>query len=336
MARAAGNSPVAPASGRMLLSVLSVVGGALLVVVVHPMVGLPVATAALVSLVLRRQAAAAVAAAIVGGSLATMVASLSTYIVFVPLMGVPVTARVPYVHAAWVTASLVVAGMVTPWLLRRTTAVQATAVIALALSVVESAALASLAAGAGLGLSAYVTAGAQEMVALVGMAQEYGEVFATSWPAMLVAMNMFTALFVVVVAGFAGSRLDPRVRPFPALADVDLDPRVALLAIVTVALLAVGRLTASSVPLIEQLGMNLLVVARMVFLLQGLAVFAGLYRRANVSRPVRALGFALLGATEMMIPAVSLTGLADIWLNLRRMPRDGATPAAPSGPSGVE
>jgi hypothetical protein len=315
---------------------LSVVGGALLVVVVHPMVGLPVATAALVSLVLRRQAGVAIAAAIVGGGAATAVASLSTYIVFVPLMGVPVTARVPYVHAAWVTASLVVAGIVTPWLLRRITALQTTAVIALTLSVVESAALASLASGAGLGLSAYVIAGAREMVALVGMAQEYGEVFATSWPAMLVAMNMFAALFVVIVAGVTGSRLDPSVRPFPALADVDLDPRVALLAIVTVALLAVGRLTASSVPLIEQLGMNLLVVARVVFLLQGLAVFAGLYRRAKVSRPVRMLGFALLGATEMMIPAVSLTGLADIWLNLRRMPRDGATPAVPSGPSGIE
>lgn len=320
----------------MLLSVLSVIGGALLVVVVHPMVGLPVATAALVSLTLRRQAGAAIAAAIAGGVAATVVASLSAWIVFVPLMGVPVTARVPYVHVAWVTASLVIAGMVTPWLLRRVTALQATAVVALALSVVEVSALASLASGAGLGLSAYVTAGAREMVALVGMAQEYGEVFATSWPAMLVAMNMFAALFVVVVAGVTGSRLNPLVRTFPALADVDLDPRIALLAIVTVALLAVGRLTASSVPLLEQLGMNLLVVARMVFLLQGLAVFAGLYRRAKVSRPVRLLGFALLGATEMMIPAVSFTGLADIWLNLRRMPRDGAIPAAPSGPSGTE
>lgn len=336
MAKAAGNSPAASASGRMLLSVLGVIGGALLVVVVHPMVGLPVATAALVSLTLRREAGAAIAAAIAGGAAATVVASLSAWIVFVPLMGVPVTARVPYVHAAWITASLVVAGMVTPWLLRRVTALRATAVVALALSAVEVSALASLASGAGLGLSAYVTAGAREMVALVGMAQELGEVFATSWPAMLVAMNMFAALFVVVVAGATGSRLDPLIRPFPALADVDLDPRVALLAIVTVALLAVGRLTASSVPLLEQLGMNLLVVARMVFLLQGLAVFAGLYRRAKVSRPVRLLGFALLGVTEMMIPAVSLTGLADIWLNLRRMPRDGAIPAAPSGPSGTE
>ncbi|MBN2839351.1 MAG: DUF2232 domain-containing protein [Coriobacteriia bacterium] len=336
MARAAGNSPAAPASGRTLLSMLSVVGGALLVVLVHPMVGLPIAAGALVTMVFRRQPVAAVIAAVAGGIAATVLASLSTYVVFVPLMGIPVTARAPYVHAAWITASLLVAGFLTPWLLRRFKALPVTAVIAFVLSVVEVAALASLASGAGMGLAAYVMAGAREMIALVGMADEYGELFATGWTAMLVAMNMLAALFVVVMAGVSGSRLDPQVQVFPALADVDLDPRTALLAIVTVALLAVGRLTATSVPVIEQLGMNLLVVARMVFLLQGLAVFAGLYRRANVSRPVRVLGFALLGATEMMIPAVSLTGLADIWLNLRRLPRDGADPAAPSGPSGIE
>ena len=308
----------------------------MLVVLVHPMVGLPIATGALVSLVLQRHTGLAVAAATVGGIAATALASLSVYTVFVPLMGVPVTARAPYVHTAWVTVSLLAAGALTPWLLRRITALQTTAIIALTLSAIEVAALASLASGAGMGLTAYVTTGAQEMVALVGMADVYGEVFATTWPALLVVMSMLAALFVVVVAGTSGSRLDPRIKAFPALADVDLDPRVALLAIVTVALLAVGRLTASSVPVIEQSGMNLLVIARMVFFLQGLAVFAGLYRRANVSRPVRVLGFALLGATEMMIPAVSLTGLADIWLNLRRLSRDGATPAAPSGPSGTE
>lgn len=336
MVRAVGNSPAASASGRTLRFTATVIGGALLVVLVHPMVGLPVAAGALVSLVLQRRTGLAVVAAIAGGIAATALSSLSTYTLFVPLMGVPVTARVPYVHVAWVTASLLVAGVLTPWLLRRITALQATGIIALALSTVEVAALASLASGAGMDLSAYVTAGAQEMVTLAGMADMYGEIFATSWVAMLVVMNMLAALFVVVVSGVSGSRLDPRVNAFPALADVDLDPRVALLAIVTVALLAVGRLTAVSMPAIEQTGMNLLVVVRMVFLLQGLAVFAGLYRRANVSRPVRALGFVLLGATEMMIPAVSLTGLADIWLNLRRLPRDGATPAAPSGPSGIE
>lgn len=336
MVRDAGNHPAAPAGGRTALLALGVIGGALLVVAVHPMVGLPIATGALVSLTLRHRAVAAYAAVLAGSVAATAMASLSTYVVFVPLMGVPVTARVPYVHAGWIIASLLVSGVLAPWLLRRLTALQTTAVIALVLSAVEVLTLVLLASGAGMGVSEYVTAGAAEMVALVGMAEEYSDLFATGWSAMIVAMNMVTALFVVVVAGAAGSRFDARVRRFPALADVDLDPRIAILAIVTVALLAVGRLTASSVPVIEQLGMNLLVVARMVFLLQGLAVFAGLYRRANVSRPVRALGFALLGATEMMIPAVSLTGLADIWLNLRRLPRDGASPEAPLGPSGTE
>lgn len=336
MARAADNIPAAPDGGHTLLLALAAVGGALLVVLVHPMVGLPVSASALVVLVLRRRFGVAAGAALVGGIVATAFASLSTYIVFVPLMGVPVTARVPYVHAAWIAGSLAIAGLLSPWLLRRLSAFQAAALVAFLLSVTEVGALMLLASGAGMGLSEYVLTGAREMVGLVGMAEEYGDVFATSWPAMLVVLNMFAALFTVVAASTAGSRLDPRIEPFPALADVDLDPRLVLLAIGSIALLAVGRLTATSVPVIEVLGMNLLVVTRMVFLLQGLAVFAGLYRRANLSWPMRAMGYALLGATEMFVPAVSLTGLADVWLNLRRLPRDGATPEGPTGTPGSD
>lgn len=336
MARAADNTPAAPDGGHTLLLALAAVGGALLVVLVHPMVGLPVSASALVVLVLRRRFGVAAGAALVGGIVATAFASLSTYIVFVPLMGVPVTARVPYVHAAWIAGSLAIAGLLSPWLLRRLSAFQAAALVAFLLSVTEVGALMLLASGAGMGLSEYVLTGAREMVGLVGMAEEYGDVFATSWPAMLVVLNMFAALFTVVAASTAGSRLDPRIEPFPALADVDLDPRLVLLAIGSIALLAVGRLTATSVPVIEVLGMNLLVVTRMVFLLQGLAVFAGLYRRANLSWPMRAMGYALLGATEMFVPAVSLTGLADVWLNLRRLPRDGATPEGPTGTPGSD
>lgn len=336
MARAADNTPAAPDGGRTLLLALAAVGGALLVVLVHPMVGLPVSASALVVLVLRRRFGVAAGAALVGGIVATALASLSTYIVFVPLMGVPVTARVPYVHAAWIAGSLAIAGLLSPWLLRRLSALQTAALVAFLLSVTEVGALMLLASGAGMGLSEYVLTGAREMVGLVGMAEEYGDIFATSWPAMLIVLNMFAALFTVVAASTAGSRLDPRIEPFPALADVDLDPRLVLLAIGSIALLAVGRLTATSVPVIEVLGMNLLVVTRMVFLLQGVAVFAGLYRRANLSWPVRAMGYALLGATEMFVPAVSLTGLADVWLNLRRLPRDGATPEGPTGTPGSD
>lgn len=336
MARAADNTPVAPDGGRTLLLALAAVGGALLIVLVHPMVGLPVSTSALVALTLRRRTGVAVLAAIASGVAATALASLSAYIVFVPLTGVPVTARVPYVHAAWISVSLVIGGLLTPWLLRRTPALQTAALVALLLSGFEVGALVLLASGAGMGLAEYVVAGAREMVGLVGMADEYGDLFATSWPAMLVVLNMFAALFTVAVASTSGSRLDSRIEPFPALADVDLDPRFVLLAIGSIALLAIGRLMAASVPGIEVLGMNLLVVTRMVFLLQGVAVFAGLYRRVNLSRPLRAVGFALLGATEMFVPAVSLTGLADVWLNLRRLPRDGATPEGSAGTRGPD
>jgi len=237
-------------------------------------------------------------------------------------MGVPVTERVPYVHFAWLTVSLLVCGILTVGLLRRLGALSVVGIVAAVLSAVELIAVASLASGAGLSITEYVTAATREMTALAGMADELVDAFVEGWPALLVTLSGAASLFAVVtVAGSAS-----RVRRFPALADVDLDPKMVLLAIAAVGALAAGRLVAGTAPVVEQAGMNLLVVARMVFLLQGVAVFAGLYRKAGVSRPIRFLGFAILGVTEMLFPAVSLTGLADIWLNLRRLPRDGAAP----------
>jgi hypothetical protein len=43
---------------------------------------------------------------------------------------------------------------------------------------------------------------------------------------------------------------------------------------------------------------------------------------------MRVLGFVLLAVTEALVPLVSIIGLADVWLNLRRLPRDGS----PTGP----
>ena len=82
--------------------------------------------------------------------------------------------------------------------------------------------------------------------------------------------------------------------------------------------------------------LSVLLVLLLPVFLQGIAVFAGLYERAKFARPVRMLGFVVLGVTEMFVPAVSLTGLADMWLNLRRLPRDGVAPRRPGPtPDGV-
>ncbi|HAL29619.1 MAG TPA: hypothetical protein DCP20_02740 [Coriobacteriia bacterium] len=336
MARAGDDTSAAQGGRAALVPVIGAIAGSLLVVLVHPVVGLPVAASAIGALWARGRGSVAIVSAVAGGAVATALSSVSAYILFVPLMGVPVTARVPYVHFAWVTVSLLVCGILTVGLLKRLGALSVVGIVTLVLSAVELIAVASLASGAGLSVTEYVTAATREMAALAGMADELVDAFVEGWPALLVTMSGATALFAVAAVAGSASRFDQRVRRFPALADLDLDPKTALLAIAAVGALAVGRFVAETAPVVEQAGMNLLVVARMVFLLQGVAVFAGLYRRAGVSRPFRFLGFAILGVTEMLFPAVSLTGLADIWLNLRRLPRDGATPGdRKDGPAGT-
>jgi uncharacterized protein YybS (DUF2232 family) len=64
---------------------------------------------------------------------------------------------------------------------------------------------------------------------------------------------------------------------------------------------------------------------RWVLFAQGVAVFAGLYERVKVSKAGRAFGYATLAITEAFLPLVSLTGLVDVWLNFRKLPRDGRT-----------
>lgn len=326
MARAGDDTSAVQAGRTAFVPVIGAIAGALLVVLVHPVVGLPVAASAIAALWAQGRRPLAIVGAAAGGAAATALSSVSAYILFVPLMGVPVTARVPYVHFAWLTVSLLVCGIVAVELLRRLGALSVVGVVTLALSAVELMAVASLASGAGLSVTEYITAAMRELAALAGMADELVDAFVEGWPALMVTMSGVASLFVVAAVSGSASRFEPRVRRFPPLADIDLDPRMVLLAIVAVGALAVGRFVADTAPVVEQAGVNLLVAARMVFLLQGVAVFAGLYRRAGVSRPIRFLGFAILGVTEMLFPAVSLTGLADIWLNLRRLPRDGATP----------
>jgi uncharacterized protein YybS (DUF2232 family) len=70
-------------------------------------------------------------------------------------------------------------------------------------------------------------------------------------------------------------------------------------------------------------GENALRITQWVLFLQGIAVFAALYRKVGLGRLSRTFGFILLGVTEAFVPLVSMTGLIDMWVNVRKLPRDG-------------
>jgi hypothetical protein len=75
-------------------------------------------------------------------------------------------------------------------------------------------------------------------------------------------------------------------------------------------------------------GLNLVLCARTLFVLQGLSVSAGLLDRAGVGLGGRILALAALAALDALTLVVSFVGLLDFWVNFRRLPRDGVTPTA--------
>lgn len=341
MARVAGNTAPEALSVRQTVSLaLVAIAGALSTVLIHPMIGLPIAGTALAGLAFGGRPALSAFTGLVGGVLTGLLASATLYVVVFPLVGVPVTARAPFVYTALVVASLLLVGPVTAALMKCRPAVETTVIVTSILTTMQVTALASLAAGAGQSVGGYIEAAVSSVATQAGMGDEFVKVAVSMWPGALATLNGFTAILAVAGIGVMGARFGVALRRIPPLMTLDLDVRMVVLPITAIALLAAGRLPLEVAPTLGIVGNNLLVLARWVFFLQGVAVFAGLYERAKLARPVRIMGFVLLGVTEAFAPAVSLTGLADMWLNLRRLPRDasasgriGATPDGVQGPS---
>jgi hypothetical protein len=337
MARVAGSPSASALSLRStVILVVAVLVAALSMTLLHPALTLPVAGTCLAALVFGGQGLLAVLASVGAGALATVVSGATTYVVGFPLVGVALTARAPYVLGALTIGSLLLLGPVTAGLVRRRPPFETTFVLAAALSVMQVLALASLASGAGQTLTQYVSAAFSSVTAQVASLADAQAAFVAAWPSMIVALNGLTAILTIAGTGVAATRLGVDTRRLPPLAVIDLDPRMVLLPIVAIALLAASRLPLEISSTLDVVGTNLLMVARWMFFLQGLAMFAGLYERANFGRAARSLGYVLLGITEALIPLVSLTGLADIWLNLRRLPRDGKPAQVVEAPSDTD
>lgn len=332
MARVAGSSVVRIDGAAAMRYTLGVLAGSFLTVVLHPVVGLPLAAAAMAGLAYGGRSWWAVFAAAAGGVLATLIGHTTIYVVVLPLVGVELGESAPLAYGALSVASLLLVGPVACWHLRTGSAYRTMTLIAVGLSALQAITLAVFAAGAGRSLQTFVVASVAAMAEQAGALSDMQEAIVAAWPGLLVSMNGFVAVLAVAILGRAGTRRGVDVRTLPPLARLDLDVRVTVLPIVAIALLAASRLELAIGPTLEVLGLNALIVARWVFFLQGVAVFAGLYERAGFPRLTRSLGYMLLGVTEALVPLVSLTGLVDVWLNMRRLPRDGAAAGTVEAP----
>lgn len=306
-AGAASPSGLAPAARYVAGAVL----GALAAVFLHPVIGLPVAGAALAGLAFRAPAAVSAVVAVVAGSAVGLMAGAGDAITIVlPMVGVALPLRAPYVFAGLMAASLVLVGPVAAQSMRRRGSVSTAVAVTVGLSAVQLAALALIA--------------------------ESREAIVSLWPSLMVVTNGLVAVGVVVAIGMMAKRMGVSLGPVQQLAGFDLDPRAVLAPILALALLAAERLAIDGAPALGVIGLNVLSVARWVFFLQGMAVFAALFGRLKTGRPARIFGYVLLGIAESQLWLGSVLGLADIWLNLRRLPRDGARPEPIEAPSGTD
>lgn len=305
----------------VLLGLATVVAG--LLVPVIPYAGLPLAAFALGTMAYRFGPIPAAALA--------LLASLPVAVAGPALLGVS------SLDAAFVLVALLAMGPGTAWALRRYGAWTVVGAVTL---IVSGAFLAAPVGAQTLHDSLIVWRELFAAVAASGNATNAAAVRATAttllaqmsvtWPGTAVyTMGIGVAIGVPLVSR-AGRAFDQQVSRYPTLADVDLSFHLVWPAIAGLAISALAAYVEHGQGLLHAIGANVLMIVRPVLFLQGLAVFAGLYRRSGARRLTQGMGYVLLCITELLIPSVSVLGLADLFFNLRKRPRAQTDPVGPA------
>jgi hypothetical protein len=151
-------------------------------------------------------------------------------------------------------------------------------------------------------------------------------VLAQTWPSAVLLTVALGAFLATAAMGFAAARRGVEVRRFPPLPQVDVSWHVVWPLIAGIVLLTAGTATDSPDSWYAALGWNLMIVTAAVLFVQGLAVAESLLRKAGLGLGWRLLLYgAFLWASGALFPLGAGIGLADLWLNMRRLPRGDAS-----------
>jgi hypothetical protein len=175
--------------------------------------------------------------------------------------------------------------------------------------------------------------GASDAGTMAKLAREATE---QTWLSNQALQAMLAAITATYGLGWAARRASVEADTLPSLDRLDLSFHLSWFVVAGLASLAASKMLGGNGQALYVFGLNALLLARGPLFVQGLAVFAGLYRKAGIGRVGRTLGYVFLGITETITPApvpiglVSITGLVDLWTNIRKLPRQGEEP--PAGP----
>ena len=151
----------------------------------------------------------------------------------------------------------------------------------------------------------------------------YGRQLALLLPGWLVVTSALTGILVTAAISAVGARLGVEVSRLPRLTELRVSTYALVPIIVGLSALAGARFAPGVAGVaIGAIGGNLLVVAVPVLTAQGMGILLFWLRRIDVPRWGRALFAVVLLVLEPVLPLMTLAGLADTWLNLRRLPVD--------------
>lgn len=299
-----------------ILFSLSCLGGAI-VTIPAPFIGLPLSAAALAGLIYRGRSAVAITVAVL-------------CVVVIGLIMAPAAVMVAIALGSTLMAITA---------LRRqhlyTVALLYVPAIALALASMDLA----LARISGLTVTEHFQSrldAVRETLVTVGPQEAFEAEAISQMIELLPAVYLLTAAISVIptllVVRWVASRSKAQLAETPRIDMLDLSPHVLWPLVVAVAVGAAGQLWPDTGLPLDTVAINLLLAARMVLFIQGLAVIVALLRRLGVTKTSKVLAVVLAVLAEGPLLLVSILGFLDFWFNFRKLNRDvaGGSGAAPA------
>lgn len=143
-------------------------------------------------------------------------------------------------------------------------------------------------------------------------------------PAGYLLMAVLTVIPTMFAIGWVAVRVGAEVGHLPRLDEVDFSPHVIWLPIAALLAMAAGRFLGQPEGLVVAIGLNLLLAARIILFIQGLAVLSSWLRTVGVGRVGRLFAYGAAFVADSTTWIVSLVGLIDFWVNLRKIDRGGS------------
>ncbi|HEB50500.1 MAG TPA: DUF2232 domain-containing protein [Desulfobulbus sp.] len=139
-------------------------------------------------------------------------------------------------------------------------------------------------------------------------------------PGVLACMVLMTVWMNMVAGNTLLLQRNPEKAPWAGYSGWRLPEQLVWLPIIALALTLIGQ------GRIRDAGICLLLVAGLVYFFQGLAVFIHLLERWKVPRYLRLVFYLLLIIQSYGLILLAVLGIADVWIDFRRMGRNDGQP----------